>query len=71
MTRQVNARFPLSHSPDVCPLAHVEIDRPMEHATFIRQSGDEAITYGIVFIFGGAGLLSFYLIKKLKGEEAI
>lgn len=34
-------------------------------------SGDQAMTYGIVFIFGGAGLLGFYMIKKLKGEEAI
>lgn len=37
----------------------------------IDLSGDQAMTYGIVFIFGGAGLLCFYAIKMLKGEEAI
>lgn len=37
----------------------------------IDLSGDQAMTYGIVFIFGGVGLLGFYIIKMLRGEEAI
>ncbi|MFP6807164.1 MAG: DUF6249 domain-containing protein [Pseudomonadales bacterium] len=34
-------------------------------------STDQALTYGITFIFGGAGLLCFYMIKIRRGEEAI
>ncbi len=38
---------------------------------FIDLAGDQPMTYGIVFIFGGAALLGFYKIKMLRGEEAV
>ncbi len=35
----------------------------------MRLSADQPMAYGLVFIFGGGGLLVFYLIKMLRGEE--
>ena len=37
----------------------------------IELSADQPMAYGIVFAFGGAGLLCFYMIKRLRGEDTI
>ncbi|MCH8278107.1 MAG: hypothetical protein IIC12_04155, partial [Proteobacteria bacterium] len=37
----------------------------------LKLSADEPMAYGLVFIFGGGGLLVFYAIKMLRGTEGI
>lgn len=35
----------------------------------LKLAADEPMAYGLVFIFGGGGLLVFYAIKMLRGEQ--
>jgi Domain of unknown function (DUF6249) len=35
----------------------------------IDLDADQAMTYGLVFMSGGGGLLVFYTIKRLRGED--
>ena len=34
-------------------------------------SGEQPMTYGVIFVFGGAGLLCFYMIKRLRDEDSL
>jgi hypothetical protein len=37
----------------------------------LNLSGEQPMTYGLMFAFGGAGLLCFYMIKRLRDDDSI
>ncbi len=37
----------------------------------LNLSGEQPMTYGIIFAFGGAGLLCFYMIKKYRDDDPL
>jgi hypothetical protein len=37
----------------------------------LSLSGEQPMTYGLIFAFGGAGLLCFYMIKRMRDEDSV
>ena len=52
-------------------IVSVSIGIALVLAELMKLSADQPMAYGLVFIFGGGGLLVFYLVKMLRGETAV